>query len=92
MSGAMGMTGIPFAPYESKEFQTAWNMMNYNGTLLEEYDDFPVGPGIYDVVGEVALWPKVDRIPVNVTISIIPEPATMLLMSGGIIGLLIRSR
>jgi hypothetical protein len=90
MSGATGFTGILFSPYESKEFQTVWNLMNDNGTFWQT-DDFLVSPGNYDVVGEVALILK-ERNPVSVSIGVIPEPSSMLLMAGGVIGLLLRNK
>ena len=92
MSGVMEPTYFSLGPYETKEFQTFWDMMNYNGTFVEEYDDFLVSPGMYNVVGEVALWPKSDRIPVNVSVEIIPEPSSLLLFGAGLIGLLARNR
>jgi len=90
-SGVMETIYFRLGPYETKEFQTFWNMMNYNGTPLQEYDDFPVSPGFYNIVGEVALWPKSDRIPVNVSIDIIPEPSTLLLFGTGLIVVRLRS-
>ena len=61
-------------PLETKEFQTTWDMMNDNGTPFQEYDDFFVTPGSYNVVGEVALSFGYERVPVSVSIEIIPEP------------------
>ena len=92
MSPVLGFGGIFFEPYETKEFQTAWNMMNDNGTIWPQTDDFLVSPGAYNVLGEVALFPTYQRVPVSVSIDIVPEPASILLFGAGIIGLLTRSR
>jgi hypothetical protein len=83
MSPVLGFGGIFFEPYETKEFQTIWNMMNDNGTLIETYDDFLVSPGIYNVIGEVALFPEEQRVPVSVSIDIVPEPSTLFLLALG---------
>lgn len=50
--------------------------------------DFPVNPGIYDVIGELDLLSG-ERVPVSVSIEIIPEPASILLFAFG--ALLVRS-
>jgi hypothetical protein len=92
MSPVLGVGGMLLEPYEIKEFQTFWNMMNDNGTIWPTTDDFPVSPGFYNVVGEVALWPKTGRIPVSVSINIVPEPSSLLLFGAGLFGLLARSR
>jgi hypothetical protein len=83
MSPVLGFGGIFFDPYETKEFQTAWNMMNDNGTIWPKTDDFPVSSGFYNVVGEIALFPTYQRVPVSVSISIVPEPATLFLLALG---------
>jgi hypothetical protein len=82
-SGVMETIYFSLESYEIKEFQTFWNMTNDNGTPLQIYDDFPVDPGFYNVVGEVALWPKSERLPVSVSINVIPEPTTLLLLGLG---------
>jgi hypothetical protein len=92
LTPVLELTDFSLEPYEIKEFQTAWNMMNDNGTIWPITDDFPVSPGVYNVLGEVALWPKTDRIPVSVSIDIVPEPATLLLLGTGLLGILARNR
>jgi len=77
-------------PLETKEFQTNWNTMNDNGTPWLPDDDFLITPGTYDVVGKVALWAVDERVPVSVSIDVIPEPAT--LFSLGLGGLFLRKR
>jgi len=49
-----GYTMFSLAPYESRECQRVWDMTNDNGTL-EPDDDFPVGPGLYNIAGELEL-------------------------------------
>ncbi|MBW8039652.1 MAG: PEP-CTERM sorting domain-containing protein [Planctomycetes bacterium] len=83
LSVVLGFTAFHLGPYESKEGQTIWNMMNDNGTLPTD-DDFPVNPGIYDVIGELDLISG-ERVPVSVSIEIIPEPATILLLGLGVL-------
>lgn len=58
-------------PHEYKESQQIWNMMNDNGTLSTK-DDFPVGPGLYNIMGELRLDGGYERVPVSVDIEIIP--------------------
>lgn len=82
ISYVLGFTGFSLEPYEIKEFQTDWNMMNDNGTFWRT-DDFLVSPGIYNVVGEVALFSEEQRVPVSVSIDIVPEPATFFLLALG---------
>ncbi len=81
LSVVLGFTFFHLGPYESKEGQTIWNMMNDNGTLQTD-DDFPVNPGIYNVIGELDLVSG-ERVPVSVSIQIIPEPATFLFLVFG---------
>jgi len=69
--------------YSSRECERLWNMMNYNGTWLYEPDDFPVPPGLYTVTGELWLYEPYQIVPVSVSIEIIPEPATFLLLALG---------
>ncbi len=56
--------------YESKEYQITWDMMNDNGTAGEE-DDFPVGPGIYNITGELHTGPEEDRVRVSVSVNVV---------------------
>jgi len=80
-------------PYESIEHEQIWNMMNDNGTSYE-VDDFPVGPGIYNVMGELLLLygDQDKRVPVSVSIEIIPEPTTLALLGIGFIGMILRKK
>ena len=78
--------------YSSRECERLWNMMNYNGTWLYEPDDFPVPPGLYTVTGELWLDEPYQIVPVSVSIEIIPEPATVLLLALGSLFLTNRRR
>ena len=60
--------------------------MNDNGTGLPD-DDFLVNPGIYDVIGELDLVSG-ERVPVSVSIQIIPEPSTLGLLGIGLMAVL----
>jgi len=84
-----GWTTLHLEPDESKEYQKTWNMMNDNGTD-RTLDDFPVGPGSYNIKAELFRDGGYERVPVSVSIEIIPEPATLLLLGLG--GLLLRKR
>ena len=78
-------------PYESKEYQTIWDLTNDNGTS-NRTDDFPVAPDMYNITGELNLffWEKI--IPVSVSLEIIPEPGMLLLLGFGGLALLRRRR
>ena len=75
-------------PYEFHEFEIIWPLVNDNETA-STHDDFPVDPGIYNIS---ALLGTMDFIspPLTVSLEIIPEPATLLLLSLG--GLALRKR
>jgi hypothetical protein len=70
-------------PYQSRSFQTTWNLMHNNGTPWNLNDDFPVSPGSYSAVGELNLVPffTCKRVPVSVSIQVVPEPATVFLLA-----------
>ncbi len=70
--------------YSSVEKERLWNMMNENGTDLE-FDDFPVPPGLYTVTGKLWLDSSYETVPVSISIEIIPEPATVLLLGLGVL-------
>ncbi|MHC4110947.1 MAG: hypothetical protein ACYSUY_07725 [Planctomycetota bacterium] len=55
--------------YESKEYEIGWDMINDNGTAETE-DDFPVGPGIYNITGELHTSPEEDRVRVSVSVNV----------------------
>ena len=81
---------LTLEPYESIEYQIVWNMMNDNGTSYG-FDDFPVGPGTYDIMGELNLFSG-ERVSVFVAIEAIPEPSTMVLLCAGMIGIIFKKR
>ena len=75
-------------PYESKEYQTTWDLTNDNGTS-DRIDDFPVDPGMYNITGELNLyfWEKI--VPVSVSVEIIPEPTAITLLGAGFLGIIL---
>ena len=99
------VSSFSLQPDESKEFNTIWNMINDNDTMNPN-DDYPVQIGNYNVIG--MLWhglrdPRYggdkygyykDKyyVPVSVSIEVIPEPASLLLLGMGLLGLLFHSR
>ena len=74
-----------------KNIKKIWNMMNDNGTYQHD-DDFPIGPGSYNITGQLRLSNTYSdrKVPVSVSIEVIPEPATILLFGLG--GLMFRKR
>jgi hypothetical protein len=85
ISPTMVIESFILQPTETREFQTSWNLMNDNGTRGFTDDDFFVDPGIYNVTGVVYLFPSANRVPVSLSIDVIPEPATFfLLVLGGL--------
>jgi hypothetical protein len=74
-------------PAESKDRQITWDMISDNGTFFDHDDDYPVGPGFYNITGELTLSNAYShkKVPVSVSIEIIPEPATILLFGLGIL-------
>jgi hypothetical protein len=79
----LGFEPFTLAPYQSRSFQTTWNLMHNNGTPWYIDDDFPVSPGTYSATGELKLVPflKCNRVPVSVCLQVVPEPATILLLA-----------
>jgi hypothetical protein len=49
---------------ESKEFEINWDKINDNGTAGIE-GDFPIGLGIYNIIGELLDIPQEDRVRVS---------------------------
>lgn len=78
-----GFEPFTLDPYQSRAFQTTWNLMHNNGTPWRLDDDFPVSPGTYTAIGQLNLVPffKCERFPVSVSIQVIPEPATIFLLA-----------
>jgi len=77
-------------PYESIEYEKIWDMMNDNGTTRRD-DDFLVCPGRYNIMGELYLFygDQDKRVPVWVSIEIIPEPSTIVLLGAGFVGIIL---
>ena len=75
--------------YSSRECERFWNMMNDNGTWLYEPDDFPVPLGQYTVTGELWLYEPYQIVPVSVSIQIIPEPCSLVLLVAGFMGIIL---
>lgn len=80
------VTRFTLHPGELKEYSNYWDMINFfTGDL--------VSPGNYDITGalyDLALDYRERYVPVTVPIEIVPEPATILLLSAGILGIRIR--
>lgn len=87
------MSGFVLNPGEFKEYTGIWNITADNGTLNPD-DDWLISPGTYDVVGRLNLtggtYSGDETTRVAVPITVIPEPATVLLLALG--GLLLRKR
>lgn len=83
LTPVLGFEPFTLGPYQSRSFQTTWNLMHNNGTPWQLDDDFPVSPGTYSAVGELNLVPppKCHRVPVSVSFQVIPEPATIFLLA-----------
>jgi len=94
LSTVFGFERFTLGPYQSRSFQTTWNLMHNNGTPWQLDDDFPVSPGTYTAIGELNLLPspKCNRIPVSVSIQVIPEPATIFLLAFPALALLRKHR
>lgn len=84
-------TSFGLGAYGLRECERIWNMVNDNGTWLE-FDDFPVPPGLYTVTGKLWLYDPYEKVPVSVSIEIIPEPSMLLLLGFGGLALLRRRR
>ncbi len=67
------MTHFILQPGRSKKFNEIWNMVNDNGTRGES-DDYPVGVGSYQVIGELYLPMPEHHVPVPVSIEIVAPP------------------
>jgi FlaG/FlaF family flagellin (archaellin) len=55
--------------YESEEYEIGWDMINDNGTYETE-DDFPAGPGMYKITGELLAGEEEDRVRVSVYVNV----------------------
>ncbi len=89
-----GFEPFKLGPYQTRAYQTTWNLMHNNGTPWHLDDDFPVSPGTYSAVGQLVLIPsfKCNRVPVSVSIQVIPEPATIFLLAFPALALLRKRR
>ena len=58
-------------PDEYRERQISWDMISDNGTFFKDDDDYLVGPGSYNITGELVLDGGYERVPVSVSIIIL---------------------
>jgi len=89
----LGPQMLRLQPYESIEYEKIWEMVNDNGTWFN-IDDFPAGPGRHNIMGELNLMygDQDKRVPVWVSIEIIPEPSTIVLLGTGFVGVILRKK
>ena len=76
----LAMTSLTLNPSESAEFTETWDMTDISGN--------PAGPGHYDVTGGLNHPSPNIYIPVSVSIDVIPEPTTLLLLGTGVLGMI----
>ncbi|MDH4240651.1 MAG: PEP-CTERM sorting domain-containing protein, partial [Phycisphaerae bacterium] len=82
------MSEFVLNPGEFKEYTGIWNMTADNGTLNPD-DDTLINPGIYNIIGRLNLTGGTyigdENTRVSVLVTIIPEPATLLLFGLGML-------
>ncbi len=66
-----GYKVLHLEPYEHKDFEKVWNMVNDNGTL-SPHDDYPATHGKYKITGELELDGGYARVPLSLYIVITP--------------------
>ena len=79
------ITSLTLSSLESREFTHTWDMTNFGG--------YQVMPGDYDITGALSdlMLEYAERyVPVSVSIGIIPEPASLLLLGTGFLGLILK--
>ncbi len=85
--GPAGPVVLRLQPNESAELNGIWPQIDLKGTI-DPIDDTSVPPGIYRISG--VLYPTDTSVAVNVTI--IPEPATVVLLGTGLIGIILNEK
>jgi len=76
-----GLDLIRLQPNESTEVSAVWPQIDTQGTPHEPGDDTQVPPGIYRITGRL----KPTNTNVDVDITIVPEPCSLVLFVGGLL-------
>ena len=89
ISGPIGSSpNFVLSAYESREHETTWDMTEIINPDTPNVR-YPVDSGLYTIVGHLQLRETEKIVPVSVSIEIIPEPTTIVLLGAGFIGIIL---